>query len=138
FDTVGWFTRDIELYARVGAVLLGEDIDGPPITRMVVGRDAFAQLRSPAAAALRPGVERVAAVLACGGEIDIAEDRLADWQHIFRTMQGYEAWRSHGPWITTRRPALNPAVVVRFDLASKVTGAEYEAARLARIERRHR
>ncbi len=135
---VGWFTRDIDLYDRIGSVLLGEDVEGPAITRMVVGRDAFAQLRAPAQAALMPGVERVAGLLTSDGEIDIAEDKLTDWQHIFRTMQGFEAWRSHGPWITARKPALNPAVVVRFDLSSKVTEAEYEAARLARIERRHR
>ena len=28
FDTVGWFTRDIDLYDRVGAELLGEDAAG--------------------------------------------------------------------------------------------------------------
>ena len=33
-DTVGWFTRDIDLYERVGAVLLGEDAAGAALQRM--------------------------------------------------------------------------------------------------------
>ena len=41
FDTVGWFTRDIGLYGRIGAVLLGEEPDGPPIRRLLVADDAL-------------------------------------------------------------------------------------------------
>ena len=37
-DTVGWFTRDIGLYERIGAVMLGEDKAGPPLARMLHGR----------------------------------------------------------------------------------------------------
>ena len=44
FDTVGWFSRDMDIFASVGAVLLGEDIEGPPLTRMVIADDAFALL----------------------------------------------------------------------------------------------
>ena len=43
-DTVGWFTRDIGLYERIGAVMLGEDRDGPPLARMLQADDAFAAL----------------------------------------------------------------------------------------------
>jgi amidase len=41
-DTVGWFTRDIGLFARIGAVMLGEDKAGPALTRMLQADDAFA------------------------------------------------------------------------------------------------
>ena len=39
-DTVGWFTRDIGLYERVGAVMLGEDKAGPPLARMLQAETA--------------------------------------------------------------------------------------------------
>ena len=41
YDTVGWFARDAELLADVGAALLPRN-DIAPITKLVLARDAFA------------------------------------------------------------------------------------------------
>ncbi len=43
-DTVGWFARSADIYERVGAVLLGEDVAGPALGRMVVAEDVYALL----------------------------------------------------------------------------------------------
>ena len=129
FDTVGWFARDIDVFERVGSVLLGEDVDGPPLSRMVVGYDAFSQLEGQAHHdALAPTVERAEACLKYLGLVTIAPGGLDAFQNVFRTIQGYEAWRTHGPWIMERKPELNPAVARRFEAASKVTETEYRAA----------
>jgi amidase len=135
FDTVGWFARDMDIYARVGAVLLGEDIDGPPLARMVIADDAFAQLDSTKEAdALGLAVERVRGHFSVDGGVTIAPEGLDDWQTTYRTIQGYEAWRAHGPWITSRRPQLNRAIALRFEIASRVTEAQYLGARNHRLE----
>ena len=135
FDTVGWFARAIDIYERVGAVLLGEDVDGPPLTRMVLADDSFALLEGEAErAALAPAVARVARHLASDGGTNVWPQGLDALQKIYRTMQGREAWREHGPWIEKRKPGLNPAVKVRFAAASRVTAAEFEEAKAARIE----
>jgi amidase len=130
FDTVGWFTRSIDLYARVGAVLLGDDVAGPPLARMVVADYAvalFAQEND--VAALMPAIARVAAHLKSDGGVTVAEgDGLERWYRAYRTMQGYHAWRAHGAWIERRKPALNPAVVSRFAAARAVTQDAYDTA----------
>jgi amidase len=134
FDTPGWFTRSMDLYEEIGAVLLGEDIDGPPLAHAVVASDAFALLEGETEhAALAAGVAAAKRALTFDGEVRIAAERLADWQAIYRVMQGREAWRAHGPWITARKPQLNPAATVRFEVASKVSEAEYQEARDLRL-----
>jgi amidase len=135
FDTVGWFARTSEIYDRVGAVLLGEDVEGPPLTRMLVADDAFERLVSDAEhAALAPAVERLAPLFAARDRVTVAPGGLDTWGPVFRTMQGYEAWRVHGKWITERKPHFDPPVAGRFELASRVTEKEYQAARDARLE----
>jgi len=135
FDTVGWFSRNIDVYERVGAVLLGEDVAGPPLTRMIVGEDAFALLEGGAErTALAVATDRAASALQPGESVTVAPDGLGTFQETYRTIQGREAWREHGAWIERRKPDLNPAVKVRFEVASRVTGAEYRQARALRID----
>ncbi len=130
FDTVGWFTRDIDTYARVGAVLLGDDVAGPPLARMVVAEDAraiFAEEND--VAVLDEAIARAAAHLTSDGSVTIAgDDGLQRWHLTYRTMQGWHAWRAHGPWIESRKPDLNPAVATRFAAARAVTQDAYDAA----------
>ena len=130
FDTVGWFARDIATYDRVGAVLLGEDVGGPPLGRMVVADDAGALLAEENdAAVLAPAIARVEAHLKSAGGVAVAEgEGLQRWHVTYRTMQGWHAWRAHGTWIERRKPALNPAVVTRFAAARAVTRESHDAA----------
>ena len=133
FDTVGWFTREMDVYEKVGAVLLGEDADGPPLTRMVVAKDAMAMMEGSAErAALRPAIARAESILASDGDVVVSPEGLDVWRGVYRTMQGREAWAAHGPWITSRKPQLNPAVATRFAVAAAVTAVEYEAAKIVR------
>lgn len=132
-DTVGWFARSPEIYEKVGAVLLGEDMPGPALRRMVVAEDAFALLAGEAEAeALKPAVARVAAHLYPAGSRAIAPAGLAAWAQLFRTTQGFEAWRSHGAWIESRNPGMMAAVRGRFEAASQVLVEDYKAAQAKR------
>jgi amidase len=135
FDTVGWFTRDPATYASVGAVLLGEDVEGPPLTRMALVEDAFALLDGEAErAALHSPVERVRRLLVEDAGVTAAPEGLLSWQQIYRTAQGFEAWRTHGGWLAWRKPRLNPAVARRFEVSSHVTEPEYRDARTQKLE----
>jgi amidase len=135
FDTVGWFSRDIDTYDRVGAILLGEDIEGPPLASMIVGEDSFALTEGEEERlALAPAVTRAAESLTQLGGVTVWPAGLDKLQTLYRTIQGYEAWREHGPWIEARKPQLNPAVATRFAAASRVTEAEYRQARADRLD----
>jgi amidase len=134
-DTVGWFARDIDTFDRVGAILLGEDVEGPPLDRMIVGEDSFALLEGEAERiALAPAVARAGESLTQLGGVTVWPDGLDKLQTLYRTLQGYQAWRAHGAWIERRKPALNPAVATRFAAASRVTQEAYEQGRADRFE----
>lgn len=134
-DTVGWFARNADIYAKVGAVLLGEDVEGPPLTKVIALDDGFARLDGQAERdALAPAVAKLRTLLKPEPSVIIVAEGLDPWQQLYRTIQGYEAWNVHGPWITSRRPKLNPAVAGRFEVASTVTEADYWVARDKRLE----
>lgn len=139
FDTVGWFARDIDTFARVGDVLLGEDADGPALTRFIVGDDIHALLLGDIEeAAVRSASPRIATQLQPAGAVIVSDDGLAAWRMIFRTMQAYEAWQANGAWITANNPVFGPGVRERFEWASRVTAEDYEAAAQRRRHVRER
>src|SRR5712691_6434001 len=41
YDTIGWFARDADLFARVGAVLLQSGLPAACPSRLVIAEDAF-------------------------------------------------------------------------------------------------
>jgi amidase len=132
-DTVGWFARTVDVYERVGAVLLGEDEAGPALGRMVIAEDAYQLLLGDAEdAVMRPATARIADHLQPAGARMIAADGLSAWAQVFRTIQGYEAWQSHGAWIGQRKPKLLPAVAGRFEAASHIGLEDYRAAEAKR------
>src|SRR5690606_9025479 len=71
---------------------------------------------------------------AAAGAVTVAPEGLDAWVPVFRTIQGYEAWQAHGPWVTARRPALMPAARERLLAASRVSAADYRDA----VEKRAR
>lgn len=129
FDTVGWFTRTADVYERVGAVLLGEDTGGPALSRFVIAQDSFALLLGDGeAAALKPALARIGEHLEPAGAQAIAADGLSAWADVFRTIQGFEAWQSHGAWIESAKPKLTPPVGGRFEIASGISAEDCKAA----------
>ncbi len=139
FDTVGWFARDAETFARVGDVLLGPDKDGPALSRFIVGDDIHALLLGDLEeAAVRSASPRIAAHLEPAGAVMVAPEGLAAWRMIFRTMQAYEAWQAHGDWIKKNNPHFGPGVSERFEWASHVAADEYAGAAARRAQVRER
>ncbi|MCX5496851.1 amidase [Kaistia dalseonensis] len=139
FDTVGWFARDADTFARVGDVLLGDDKAGPPLRRFIVGDDIHALLLGDLEeAAVRSASPRIAAHLEPAGAVIVSEDGLTAWRMIFRTLQAYEAWQAHGAWIQQYQPVFGPGIRERFEWASRVTREDYDAADLRRQHVRDR
>ncbi|MBU0725382.1 MAG: amidase [Alphaproteobacteria bacterium] len=137
FDTVGWFARDAATLARVGEVLLGPR-ERIPHGRIIIASDCF-DLADPAArAVLEPALK--AAIQAVGPRhyLTLNPEGFDVWQTAFRHIQGYEAWALHGEWITRTQPKMAPEIAERFQLGSKVTQAEFEAATAVRARVRAR
>lgn len=131
-DTVGWFTRDIATFGRVGAVMLGADRQGPSLARMMTAEDGWSLLDREDEAVLRPAADRIRSRFSSTEPVVLAGADLPLWQQTFRTIQGYEAWAAHGAWIDSRKPDLMPAVRGRFEAARKVTPEAYREALMVR------
>ncbi|HTN66921.1 MAG TPA: amidase [Burkholderiaceae bacterium] len=132
YDTVGWITRDADMLARVGDVLLPADRAAALPTRLLVADDAWALANPDVRGALDA---RLPSIMARCGSVAhgiLAADGLLQWQQAFRVIQGREVWATHGAWITARAPQFGPGIRERFEWAATISA---EAAAAAALER---
>src|SRR5436309_366179 len=80
FDVVGWFARDLQLFEKVGTVVLGED-RAQPATRLMIAADIFDLLEQPVREALMPAVKRARANLPAT-HVQVSPKGLADWFEV--------------------------------------------------------
>jgi amidase len=131
FDVVGWFARDIELFARVGDALLGEGAAAAP-TRLLIADDAWEQVERPGADALRPAANKAEAVLGKAQHVHVSPEGLPDWFEVFRTLQAAEIWATLGQWVTETKPKFGPGTKERFAYAATVTPDQVATANARR------
>jgi Asp-tRNA(Asn)/Glu-tRNA(Gln) amidotransferase A subunit family amidase len=60
---------------------------------------------------------------------DLLAERLPAWLAAFQTVQGYEAWQHHGPWVSRHWSSLGADVAARFNTASGISRRQAEDAR---------
>jgi amidase len=125
FDTVGLFARDPNLLLQAAATLMGRSTMPPArgTVRFVRFAEAFAAVQrdvADAAAAAIDGWECEHAWLG----VDLDEALAAQ-----RTVQQFEAWQTHGPWITAARPSMGPGIAARFHAASRINPDDMATAR---------
>ncbi|MFN8621265.1 MAG: amidase [Chloroflexota bacterium] len=129
-DTIGWFARTPEVYQRVGAVLLGEDVAGPPLRRALVATDVAAYLPGPAEqTAIESALPRLLAPFESIDPVVLAPEGLAARYEALRVIQAWEAWHAHRDWLEAGHwDTLGAPIRVRFETASRVTQQEVDAA----------
>ncbi|SEO71848.1 amidase [Aquisalimonas asiatica] len=135
FDTFGWFARDAGLMEAVAGAVFPRA--GQPLVpaRVWLPDDVTALLETRIAAPLLRAAETIASRL--GARLDrqpvaAPDEDLADWAEVFRVHQAAEAWQCHGEWILTHAPPMGEDVAQRFDIASRISDAEYRVS----VERR--
>ena len=131
FDVVGWFARDIELFEKVGNVLLGDDQARPP-TRLLFAEDAWSEVERPVADGLKPAAAKVEAVLGKATSTRVSPDGLNAWFETFRTLQGAEIWATLGAWVTQTKPKFGPGIKERFEYAATIGPEQVTAANAKR------
>jgi amidase len=132
YDTIGWFARDAELFARVGAVLLQSEIRAVRPRHLVIAEDAFEIADEVVHDALRPAVDRIASLIGQRTTARLAPTRLSDWSRQQQILQGREAWETARDWIDRVNPRFSFEVADRYRFASAISDAEVEAARVSR------
>ena len=137
-DTTGWFARDAATFARVSEVLLGEPVPTALPTRLVVAVDAFGLADDEIAAALRPMVCRLSALVRSVRQDHLAPPGLSVWARAQRTLQSSEAWATFKDWIDRENPRMAWSVARGLALAAAISEPEREWAALTRAEARAR
>lgn len=130
YDTVGWFTRTLQGFERVGEVLLGDE----PVTafeNLVIAGDALDECDAHTRAAVLAAMDRLAGGFRRVETVRLSPQGLDPWRQAYRLHSAAESWRVHGPWITQTRPAFAPAIRERFAFAAAVRADDAEAAGLA-------
>jgi amidase len=124
FDTFGWFARDMVTYDKVGAVLLGDDPHHHQLQRplsldvldgLVLGPEEADEYRGM--------VGNVASVMGAPRTTGPLSHSTDDLYWCFRKLQGYEAWQSHGAWISESGRMLGPFVKERFEHGATIDAA---------------
>jgi amidase len=132
YDTIGWFARDADLFARVATLLLQREIRQARPNRLVIAEDAFEMADQSVQDALRPVADRIGSWLGSCTSERLAPTRLSDWSGQQQILQGREAWETAKDWIDRVNPRFSFEVAERYRFASAITEAEVEAAQSAR------
>ncbi len=134
YDTIGWFARTADIFARVGAELLPSETgtDTPRPRRLVIAADAFALAEPATAAALEPAVAAVSKLFDEVATATLSPTSLAEWSEHQQILQSREAWESVRDWIDAVNPALSFEVSDRYAMARSVTDAQVNAAQAGR------
>jgi amidase len=129
YDTVGWFARDPETFARIGNVLLQTKITDARPSRLVVAVDAFEMAEEVVTEALDPTVQVIASLIGESTAERLSPTNLTDWIHQQYVIQNKEAWETVEDWIDRVNPRLSFQVAQRYVDAISITKADLEAAR---------
>ena len=129
FDTCGFFARDGLTFTRVADALLPADevvLDSP---ECLVPPDLWALAEDDARSVLAAGWARAQTALGLSANPTPAVlDSLDAMFWSFRYIQGHEAWKTHGGFISRFKPPLWPGVAERFAWSSTVSDAQFAEA----------
>lgn len=138
FDTAGWFARDAQTFAAVGAAY-GIDVpDEIGTVRLMIADDAMKLAGEATRAELQLPIHKLIDTLGPAQHVDIADQPLSDWRETFRVCQAAEVWQVHHDWITEAKPQFGPGVKDRFDMAAGITPEMLTPAAARREEIRAR
>ena len=132
FDTIGWFARDAETFAKVGAMILP---DGPNVARphrLVVAEDAFALAELAVRQALETVLESVTSLFESHSTGRLSTTSLEEWSGHQQVLQSREAWESARDWIDAVNPTFSFEVSDRYAMARAVTDDQIVVAQAGR------
>ena len=132
YDTIGWFARDAQTLARVGAVILSAGAPAPRPTRLVIAQDAFDLADPSIVDALRPKVEIMASSIGQVSSQPLASVNLTEWSGHQQVLQSREAWESVKEWIDQVNPRFSFEVSDRYVMARSISDSQVVAAQAGR------
>ncbi len=129
FDTIGWLTRSPSVLRAAAANTLDAEAQRPVEPRFVISTELLFAADPALQGALVDAVGRLEADgrIPEVGVVDLGDT--SGFFEAFRTVQGAEAWRQHGDWITAHPGVLAADVASRFEIGSSITAEAESSAR---------
>ena len=93
-DTMGWFSRDAETFARVSSVLLGETAPTELPSKLLVAVDAFGFAHEDTRSALEPMVKKLGNLIGNTRDEVMAPQGLSVWGRSFSALSSSGSGRS--------------------------------------------
>lgn len=121
FDTVGWMAKTIETLEAVGSVLLPNAVD-TAFNHFYIEENAWSLMNSEDCEILRNKIPQGLSI----DKVDFKSIGFFEWPELFKRIQGIEAWRAHGEWITNAQPRFSEAIYGRFQYASSLNPMQYD------------
>ena len=138
YDTIGWFARDAETFARVARALFKSDIPDANPSRIVIAEDAFEAADEAVAAVLLPVAEKIAEMAGSSSTERLAPNGLVEWTSQQNVLQSKEAWDSVKDWVDSVNPRFSFWVSERYNFATTLTDAQLDEAAIVRDKIRAR
>ncbi len=138
YDTIGWFARDAETYARVAEALFQKPVPDFTPGRLVIARDAFEEADENVSDVLLPLAEKIAALAGSSTTEQLAPNGLAEWASQQNVLQSKEAWDSVKDWIDQVNPRFSFWVSERYNFAVSLTDDQLNEAAKVRDKVRAR
>ena len=126
FDTAGWFARDLNIFLRVGHVLLDKNSTVAKIEQVRLAEFAFDFVDNEISVPLLDWIKSDRCNLTPENPIKNLPNEISldDAREAFRVIQAKEVWQSFGTWIEQTRPDFGPGVRERMDIAKTVTAEQ--------------
>lgn len=139
YDCFGWFAKDADTYAKVGDVVLEDEVDTTPLRRLIGSPDLDSLLLGDDAyVAYSKATERIEKHFDDEREFAGLPFNLTKAYWAFRNCQAFEAWQSLGEWIKSRKPDLGPGVKERFEYGASLSKEEFEESSGVRLVMRQK
>ncbi len=132
YDTIGWFTRDAETYAKVAETVFQSTIPDASPSRLIIAEDAFEEADEHVSEALMSVAEKLAAMAGSSTTLRLSPNGLTEWAVQQNVLQSVEAWDSVKDWIDQVNPRFSFWVSERYNLAISLTDAQLKEAAVLR------
>ena len=124
FDTIGWFARNADTFARVGAVLLPPKPATERPRNLVIADDAFELAEPPVRAALLAIADTITSLFDSVSTQRLSPTSLTEWSGHQQILQSREAWESIREWIDEVNPAFSFEVSDRYVMGRSITDSQ--------------
>ena len=130
FDTIGWFANSVEIFQKVGNVLLNKiERSNVDFKQYVVAEDLLelcdAEVQDNFNNYLNVNLPNI-------NKTRLSTNTKAIIADNFRILQGFEIKENIIPWIVKNKPNISPEIRSRIDMASKITDVEVNRALIFR------